>query len=251
MGGETSTRWHSPRLLITILVVVIALAVIPVLSARSDAGAADRVSVLVDAPTDAYSLSFNRLWGLIAGKAGVESEQAQLQQFRLLYGPSGEIHSLQMQVLTADHYLLELGFFSGSPALHVYGGRWEETQLPQSSWATSLDDTFGALDRLGVRAFERQLQPEIAAAKDLSGYQLSIDMREYEGHGAVLPMERAFYFEQDAFVRLDPDDSRREFGPRNVALEFALFHDRPSGMASSAADGDLTYFLTPALSVLE
>ncbi len=248
MGGVTSNRWRSPKLLITVFALVIAAAVIPVLSARSHAGAADRISVSVDAPTDAYSLSFNRLWGLVAGKAGVQSEGAQLQQFRLLYGPSGHIHSFQAQVLTADHYLLELeGLSSGSSTMHVYGGRWEETQLPMSSWATSLDNTFRVLDRLGLRAFENELQPEIAAAKDLSGYQLSIDMREYEGHGAVLPMERAFYLEEDSFVRLDPDDPRREFGPTDVALEFALFHKRPSGMASLAAEGDLTYFLIPTL----
>lgn len=247
MGGVTSNRWRSPKLLITVFVLVIAAAVIPVLSARSHAGAADRISVLVDTPTDAYSLSFNRLWGLVAGKAGVQSEGAQLQQFRLLYAPSGSISSLQVQVLTADHYLLELDFFSGSSTMQVYGGRWEETPLPQSSWATSLDNTFRVLDRLGLRAFENELQPEIAAAKDLSGYQLSIDMREYEGHGAVLPMERAFYLEEDSFVRLDPDDPRREFGPTDVALEFALFHKRPSGMASLAAEGDLTYFLIPTL----
>jgi hypothetical protein len=204
------------------------------------------VNVLVDAPKDAYSLSFNRMWGVIAGKAGVAPDGATLQEFRFFYRPSGQIVSLQAQVFTADHYLLEISCFSEPSVMSVHGSRWQEGPFPPSSWATSLDQTFAVLDRLGVRAFEQPLGPQIGAAKDLAAFDLFIDMRENQGGGIVHWKERAFYMDNGSFVRLDPNDARREFGSNDVALGFALAHKRSNGIASAAADGDYTYFIIPA-----
>jgi hypothetical protein len=246
MTGMSLKGSKTSKAVIVALVLVIALGVSVALCTRNGVRASYPVSVLVDAPKNAYSMSFNRMWGVIAGKAGVEPDGAILQQFRLLYRPSGQIVSFQAQVLTVDHYLLELNCFSEPSVMNVYGSRWEDGPLPQSSWATSLDQTFGVLDRLGVRAFEQPLAPQINAAKDLAAFDVFIDTREYQGGGAVLWMERAFFMDNGSFVRLDPDDPRREFGSTDVALGFALAHNRSNGTASSAADGDYTYFIIPA-----
>jgi len=233
------------KALIAVLALFVVIGAALALWLRSDARAGSQVTVLVEAPVDIYSLNFNRLWGLVAGKAEVDPNGASLEQFRLLYRPSGEIQSFHVQVLTADGYLIEI-VGAESTKVSVYGSRSPDGPPPHSSWSTSLDQTFGVLDRVGLRAFEQPIKEQIAAARDLFGFDLSIDMRENGGHGAVGGVERAFFLEDGSFVRLGPNDPRREFGPTDVALGFALSHKTSNGSASLAADGDFTYFIVPA-----
>jgi hypothetical protein len=246
MTGTSLRRSKAHKALTVALAVVVALGVTIALCTRKGVRASYPVSVSVDAPKDVYSMSLNRVWGLIAGKAGVEPDRATLQQFRLLYRPSGQIVSFRTQVFTDDRYLLELTCYPEPSVVHVSGSRWRDGSFPPSSWATSLDQTFAVLDRLGLRAFEQPLESQIMAAKDLAGFEIFIDSRENQGGGTVLWMERAFYMDNGSFVKLDPNDPRREFRSTDVVLGFALAHKRSNGTASSAADGDFTYFIVPA-----
>ncbi|MBN1629379.1 MAG: hypothetical protein JW990_06440, partial [Thermoleophilia bacterium] len=205
----------------------------------------DEVSVLVPVPQSINDLDFGRFWTILADAADVEPEGATLESFEVFYRRSGSIYHFNLQVFTADRYLLETGYGEGSEKTHFYGGHIpDDASLPRSSWSTPLESVFAALDRLGIGSFEAQLEID----EDVMGFSLSTHMRDAEGVAFVGDRERAFYYQNGAFIRLDPDDVRRYAGPDDVVLGMGLAREEPTEdpKTTKGTIDDYSYFIIPA-----
>jgi hypothetical protein len=229
-----SASWLSATLPVAALVVLVALVL-----AGSVIGctSSDEISLTIDAPTDAHAFSFNRLWGRLAQAAGVEAEGASLTEFHFTSDAAGTVRLFDFQVMTSDGFFLQYTGVPGSKA-SIYGHRIASDE-PQraSSWSVPLDPIFGALDALGLKELQSQLDGGVGGAP----LSVITAMRDAQGRGAARAEQRALYYVGSGFVELGPEDSRREFGPTDAALIISL--GTTSG--SSTRFDDPVYFIVP------
>ena len=225
-------RWR-----LAILIAVLAVAVIALAGVVAGCGSSDEVFIVVDYPSSAFTISFNRLWGQLAQAVGVDPEGARLEDFKLICDASGAIQTLDFQVVTRDRFFLQ---FVGTRGVKAswYGRRVPaDEMLPVSSWDVPLDPVFGALDALGVKTLGQQLNGGAGGAP----LSVLLEMRDQQGLGLVHAPQRALYYEGAGFVELGTDDYRREFGPTDAALIASL--GKTSG--SSTRFDNPVHFIVP------
>lgn len=202
----------------------------------------DRIGVRVEIPAKVEELDLTELWGRMSAATGTDPDGATLEELRLTWGEDGRIHMLTLQILTDDGYLLDTAHAAGDTSARIHGVKAGET--PQDHLrSTPLDRTFAVIDGLGLRSIENFQAPVVDRAPG-SVFGIGLEHTGRNGSGKILWMSRAYLFDGGRFIRLHPDDQRREFRADTVAFHTLILEPMPSYFGTRGADA-LTYYLVP------
>ncbi len=209
---------------------------------RTDPSSTDEVEVAVPVPQDILEIGFLDLWTRLTEAAGIDPNEASLWDLKVSFEhPSGSLVSFDLQALSRDGYELHVGYSASAGSLSMLGSRLPEF-TPFSPSSASVDELLSALDMVGMQSLLGQLDISKSLDDDVIGVEMHLADRSDQGLAEIGGQVRAYYYEPDGWVRLDPDDARRIAKRADIVL--SLHKVRQDADAVSA--DDYASFVIPA-----